>query len=403
MKFSDKIRKARQERGYTQEQLGNMVNINKSSISRYEKGVQLPELENIKKIAKALGVSHQYLLEDEFMNEFVIEEGFIKVPVVSTVKRGLPLLAKENIIGFEYVLKGELDMDSTEYFYLEVKTNDMVNARIHKGDRVLIRKQTSVHNEGDIMLVRIRNEEAILRRVYSKKEGIVLQSENVGYPPTFFTKTDIANKDVIDLYRDVVKTHWNPETSEIDRKGLKKYITVKEAIGDLPPVDPGEDASTSTYNYPCNNAFLERIGKAGIYPLMDHIARKHNALDRERFAVMINNHWSFGQLRKEMPQYEHEHARVFDNSYVVQWWDLPSKTILAHIHKDGFQFIHPDEKQARSFTVREAARIQSFPDDFEFAGSRGEKYKQIGNAVPVNLAAAIGRAVIRLLNDIEQL
>ena len=197
MKFSDKIKKARQERGLTQEQLGNMININKSSISRYEKGIQLPELENIKKIARVLGISHQYLLEDEFMNEFVIEEGFVKVPVVSKVKKGLPLLAKENIVGFEYILKGELDMDSTEYFYLEVKTNDMVNARIHKGDRVLIRKQTSIHNEGDIMLVRIRNEEAVLRRVYTRKEGIVLQSENVECPPQFYTKTDIANMDIV--------------------------------------------------------------------------------------------------------------------------------------------------------------------------------------------------------------
>ena len=197
MKFCDKVRKARQERGLTQEQLGNMININKSSISRYEKGIQLPELENIKKMAKALGVSHQYLLEDEFMNEFVIEEGFIKVPVVSKVKKGLPLLAEENIIGFEYVLKGELDMNNTEYFYLEVSDNSMDGTRIHKGDRVLIRKQGSLYNEGDIMLVMIRNEEAVLRRVYSRKEGIVLQSENVNYPPQFFTKTDLANKEVV--------------------------------------------------------------------------------------------------------------------------------------------------------------------------------------------------------------
>ena len=180
----------------------------------------------------------------------------------------------------------------------------------------------------------------------------------------------------------------------------KKFISVKEAIGDLPTVEPGEDASTNTYNYPCDNAFLKRIGNAGIHPLMDHIARKHNALDRERFAVMIRNRWSFGQLRKEMPQYEHEHARVFDNSYVVQWWDLPSKTILAHIHKDGFQFIHPDVNQTRSFTVREAARIQSFPDDFEFAGSRGEKYKQIGNAVPPLFAEALAKSIKKNLREI---
>lgn len=213
-------------------------------------------------------------------------------------------------------------------------------------------------------------------------------------------RKDIDNKDVIDLYNDVLKTHWNPETESESRKGLKKFISVKEAIGDLPPVEPGEDASTDTYNYPCDNAFLKRIGCAGIHPLMDHIARKHNALDRERFAVMIRNRWTFGQLRKEMPQYEHEHARVFDNSYVVQWWDLPSKTILAHIHKDGFQFIHPDGAQTRSFTVREAARIQSFPDDFEFAGSRGEKYKQIGNAVPPLFAEALAKSIKKNLGEI---
>lgn len=213
-------------------------------------------------------------------------------------------------------------------------------------------------------------------------------------------RKDIDNKDVIDLYNDVLKTHWNPETESESRKGLKKFISVKEAIGDLPPVEPGEDASTDTYNYPCDNAFLKRIGRAGIHPLMDHIARKHNALDRERFAVMIRNRWTFGQLRKEMPQYEHEHARVFDNSYVVQWWDLPSKTILAHIHKDGFQFIHPDGAQTRSFTVREAARIQSFPDDFEFVGSRGEKYKQIGNAVPPLFAEALAKSIKKNLGEI---
>ena len=213
-------------------------------------------------------------------------------------------------------------------------------------------------------------------------------------------RKDITTKEAMDLYNGVVKTHWNPETDLVERKVLKKFVSVKDAIGDLPSVEPGEDASTNSYDYPCNNAFLKRIGKAGIHPLMDHIARKHNALDRERFAIMINNHWSFGQLRKEMPQYEHEHARVFDNSYVVQWWDLPSKTILAHIHKDGFQFIHPDGNQARSFTVREAARIQSFPDDFEFAGSRGEKYKQIGNAVPPLFAEALAKSIKKNLSDL---
>lgn len=214
-------------------------------------------------------------------------------------------------------------------------------------------------------------------------------------------RKDIESVSVSDLYNDVIKTHWNPETPVEERKGRIKFVDVRQAIGDLPPVEPGEDASTDAYNYPCDNAFLKRISKPGIHPLYDHVARRHNALDRERFEVMIRNHWTFGQLRREMPQYEHEHARVFDNSYVVQWWDLPSKTILAHIYKDGFQFIHPDGNQARSFTVREAARIQSFPDDFEFAGSRSEKYKQIGNAVPPLFAEALAKSIKKNLERIK--
>lgn len=213
-------------------------------------------------------------------------------------------------------------------------------------------------------------------------------------------RKDINSISVENLYDNVIKTHWNPETPEVERKGKIHYVDVRQAIGDLPFLEPGQDVSTEEYFYPCDNAFLKRIGKKGVHPLYDQIARKNNDLDRERFRVMIHNHWTFGQLRKEMPQYEHEHARVFDNSYVVQWWDLPSKTILAHIHKDGFQFIHPDEKQARTFTVREAARIQSFPDDFKFAGSRGEKYKQIGNAVPPLFAEALADSVKKNLDKL---
>ena len=215
-------------------------------------------------------------------------------------------------------------------------------------------------------------------------------------------RKDLKDASVLDLYNNLITTHWNPETPFENRLNKKRYIDVKQAIGDLPSVEPGNDGSLEEFEYKCDNEFLQRIGKKGISPLLDHIARKHNQLDRERFQMMIKNHWTFGQLRRKMPQYEHERARLFDNSYVVQWWDLPSKTILAHIWKDGFQFIHPDETQARSFTVREAARIQSFPDDFEFSGSRSEKFKQIGNAVPPLFAEALAKTILLNLEKLTK-
>ena len=215
-------------------------------------------------------------------------------------------------------------------------------------------------------------------------------------------RKNLEEASVFDLYNNLIATHWNPETSFENRTNKERYIDVRQAIGDLPPVEPGDDGSLDAFEYKCDNELLKRIGKKGIFPLLDHIARKHNQLDRERFQMMIKNHWTFGQLRRNMTQYEHEHARVFDNSYVVQWWDLPSKTLLAHICKDGFQFIHPDETQARSFTVREAARIQSFPDDFEFAGSRSEKFKQIGNAVPPLFAEALAKTILLNLEKLAK-
>lgn len=80
--------------------------------------------------------------------------------------------------------------------------------------------------------------------------------------------------------------------------------------------------------------------------------------------------------------------------------DEPSTTIIAHLYKDGNRFIHYDPEQQRTITVREAARLQSFPDDFEFVGSRGNAYQMIGNAVPPQLANVIAESVAELLKEV---
>ena len=81
-------------------------------------------------------------------------------------------------------------------------------------------------------------------------------------------------------------------------------------------------------------------------------------------------------------------------------WDKPSPTIVAHLHKDGLMFIHPDKNQARSITVREAALLQSFPNDLDFKGSMGANYKMIGNAVPVLLAKHIANTLFACFKTI---
>ena len=74
-------------------------------------------------------------------------------------------------------------------------------------------------------------------------------------------------------------------------------------------------------------------------------------------------------------------------------WDKPSPTIVAHLQKDGYMFIHPDIKQLRTITIREAALLQSFPLDYKFLGSNPYCFKMIGNAVPVLFAKSIANAM----------
>ena len=84
--------------------------------------------------------------------------------------------------------------------------------------------------------------------------------------------------------------------------------------------------------------------------------------------------------------------------YYVLRWDQQSNTIPAHLYKDGMRHIHPDSAQSRSITVREAARLQTFADDFEFLGPTMAQYKMIGNAVPSDFAKVIAEGLFELFN-----
>ena len=236
---------------------------------------------------------------------------------------------------------------------------------------------------------------------------IVLNSANYGVPQIrkrviiIGVRKDI-NLDVEEVYADIKKTHYDPDMDEESKNNLKKYVTVREAIEELPFIREGEGKKEIPFNYKRNNEFLEIITPPNLNILRDHVCRHHNEQDVERYEAMAKEHWTFKELLENRPDLQHEKRRVFGNSYVVQWWDLPSKTIIAHLCKDGNQFIHPDYKQARTLTVREAARLQSFPDDFVFEGPRTKQFKQIGNAVPPLFAEAIAKTIHKKLDLIEE-
>ncbi|SES62012.1 DNA (cytosine-5)-methyltransferase 1 [Oceanobacillus limi] len=236
-------------------------------------------------------------------------------------------------------------------------------------------------------------------------DRILLNSAHYGVPQTRERVIIIGVRRDLNIqpnliYDAIGKTHYHPE--EEGTPSQQKYVTVAEAISDLPKLLPGEGNEESEFQPEKWNRYLVEVRKKDFTKLYNHRARGHNEKDMERYRLMSLNNWTLGELYEQVPELVHEKKRLFNNSYVVQRWDYPGKTIIAHLYKDGNQFIHPDHTQARTFTVREAARIQSFPDDFWFMGSRTQQYKQVGNAVPPLMARQIASTLKEYLIDIEK-
>ena len=182
-----------------------------------------------------------------------------------------------------------------------------------------------------------------------------------------------------------------------DIKKVKYSATLNDIFSDLSPVMPGE--SNNNYRHGNFSQYLKDMSlrKRGDV-LTWHFARPIRELDRDiyRHAIMLWNEkqqrLNYNDLPEELKTH-HNRTSFTDRFKVVPYNVEACQTIMAHISKDGHYFIHPDIDQARSITVREAARIQSFPDNYFFEGSRTAAFIQIGNAVPPLLAKAIAEGI----------
>jgi DNA (cytosine-5)-methyltransferase 1 len=175
--------------------------------------------------------------------------------------------------------------------------------------------------------------------------------------------------------------------------------TVRDAIGDLPPVPPAHQDERTHYRSPQSRLQIRMRRDVPVEDrdwVYDHVTRDVRPDDAEAFA-----HLREGQTYADLPHHlQRYRTDIFTDKYKRLTWDALSRSITAHIAKDGYWYIHPD--QHRTLSIREAARIQTFPDWFRFAGRSTSQYRQIGNAVPPLLAEAIGRELIPVVARLNE-
>jgi len=250
----------------------------------------------------------------------------------------------------------------------------------------------------------------------SAKEGTYLEKMKTlflekGYKMKLYTVA-ANNFGVLQNRRRVIILGWrediNPNLPDLESIRIHSDFKVDSIFKDLPIIRAGEGVDKFVkYGTETNEYLKQNSIRNGIDILTQHVARPHTDQDKKIYKIAVNK-WNNKGMRldyNDLPEVlkTHKNRHSFFDRFKVVAQDLAySQTVVAHIAKDGHYYIHPDIEQNRSISVREAARLQSFPDNYYFEGvkegqNRTAAFKQIGNAVPPLMAYKIANLMRHLL------
>lgn len=349
-----------------------------------------------------------------------------------------------------------LEMLSPSAFIME-NVKGLISSRVGKdliGKKILYDLENSCKKYGGYRLIPLSPELTESKKsTLPELSKFLIKAENYGVPQTrhrifiLGVREDICNQESINR---MLKTNIS--------LSIKKKVTIRQIISNLSKIRSGlsyqVDSSKlwkqaiinsmeivkeatkytdkKTYliarinlkNFKTNTTTLERsrttpskIGRncpeelkewiedANISRLPNHDTRSHMQSDLTRYVFAATFALAHGRSPSSeefpkiiAPKHSNWTTGAFSDRFRVQISKQPGSTITSHLAKDGHYYIHPDPMQVRSFTVREAARIQTFPDNYLFLGTRTEQYTQVGNAVPPYLATQIAELLYKLLS-----
>lgn len=249
--------------------------------------------------------------------------------------------------------------------------------------------------------------------ILSAKNGIHLDNifkavRKAGYelstPTNKYQFLNAKDFGVLQDRKRVIIIGWKAELGltypEFENKESNNEV-LKDLFSDLQKLQNGEGTLNAVNYAKPTTEYLEQAKiRNGLDFVTQHIARPNNENDLEIYRIAVDE-WNKGKRLNyaTLPPrlIKHNNTKSFTNRFQVVNGQGVSHTVVAHIAMDGHYYIHPDKKQNRSITVREAARIQSFPDDYFFEGSRTAAFKQIGNAVPPLMAEKIAEKIKEMI------
>lgn len=230
----------------------------------------------------------------------------------------------------------------------------------------------------------------------------VLNAVYYGVPQTRRRMMLVAHKKTGIKFQYPEQTHYYDQEDINLKTKLKKAVTVEQAISDLPKITDNWRISECPYSKNTNlNEYQQLMRSNNKKKLVsNNICRMSNERAKKVFSYMKQGD-KYMDLPKEIRQILPFREDIFQDRLKRIIANQPCWTVIAHIGMDGYMYIHPTE--CRTLSVREAARIQSFPDDFVFVGNQQDTYVQVGNAVPPLLGEAIGKSVYKYLETINRL